>query len=147
MDEVLELCRQAVANGVARLCACPHAFGRLGCPGPRALDALGELREPLRREGIPLEVAQGMECLLVPDLAERVAAGRVLTLAGSPYLVVELPDDLAPAPAACVLFELALAGVAPGRRPTAARAARQGDESPGCVSEDRRFGPLIVRRC
>jgi protein-tyrosine phosphatase len=113
MDEALELCRQAVADGVDRICACPHSFGRLHCSKERALEVLGELRGALNREGIPLKVEQGMECMLTPELPSEIAAGRVLTLARSRYLAVELPSGLLPSYAGKVLFEVGLAGMVP----------------------------------
>jgi protein-tyrosine phosphatase len=54
-----------------------------------------------------------MECFLVPDIVERIRAGEVLTLAGSRYLVLELPFDLLPVYTNEVLFQISLTGLVP----------------------------------
>jgi len=114
LDAALMLCRQAREDGISRVCACPHAFGsRHHCTPSRALVALAELKAALGRDGVDLEVAQGMECLLVPDLPRRIDAGEVLTLAGSRYLAVELPFEVLPVYCQKVLFQISLAGLTP----------------------------------
>ena len=113
MDEAMDLCRQAVADGVGKACACPHAFRTYRPKPERILAGLTELREALRAEGIPLEVGQGMECHLVPELPGLIAAGEILTLAGSRYLAVELPFESLPPNPEEVLFRVALAGLVP----------------------------------
>jgi tyrosine-protein phosphatase YwqE len=55
MDEALDLCRQAVEDGVGKACACPHAFRTYRPKPERILASLTELRGALRAEGIPLE--------------------------------------------------------------------------------------------
>ncbi|MDQ7794343.1 MAG: CpsB/CapC family capsule biosynthesis tyrosine phosphatase [bacterium] len=114
LAKAIALCRQASEDGITRACACPHAFNpRYHCRAADALAALTRLQDALRDEGIPLEVAQGMECLLVPDLAGRVERGEVLTLAGSRYLAVELPFESIPIFSRDVLFQVSLAGLVP----------------------------------
>jgi len=54
-----------------------------------------------------------MECMLTPELPDEIAAGRVLTLAGSRYVAVELPSGLDPTFAGKVLFEVCLTSVVP----------------------------------
>ncbi|MCL6581091.1 MAG: hypothetical protein K6U08_05680 [Firmicutes bacterium] len=114
LDEALTLAGQAVAAGVVRVCSGVHSRwpGRESDP-KRLSDALACLRDGLRREGLALEVAEGMECLLDPDLPARVERGEVLTLAGSRYLGVELPPGVDLAAAGRVLFNLSLVGVVP----------------------------------
>ena len=113
MDEALDLCRQAVEDGVGKACACPHAFRTYRPKPERILASLNELRDALRAEGIPLEVGPGMEYPLVPELSGLIAAGEVLTLAGSRYLAVELPLGSLPPNPEEVLFRVALAGLVP----------------------------------
>jgi len=114
LDEALALAGQAVAAGVVRACAGVHSAWLPREGGHELLsEALASLREALRGNGVGLEVAEGMECVLDPDLPARVKRGEVLTLAGSRYLGVELPPGVDLAAAGKVLFNLSLVGVVP----------------------------------
>lgn len=90
----LEMARLAVESGVAAMIATPHC----NLPGSGALlwaDALTrctrELSHALEEQGIPLRLYAGMEIFGTPDTAEKLRRGKLCTLAGSRYPLIEFP--------------------------------------------------------
>ncbi len=90
----LEMARLAVESGAAAMIATPHC----NLPendAPLWADALTrraqELARTLEEQGIPLRLYAGMEIFGTPDTAEKLREGRLCTLAGSRYPLIEFP--------------------------------------------------------
>lgn len=92
MEESLELLAIAADSGVHTLIATPHCnipdeFENYASP------ELTELFERLDREraeaGIPLRLCRGMEIFATPELPELLRTGRVWTLNGTRYFLME----------------------------------------------------------
>lgn len=92
----LDMARAAVQSGVEWICATPHCCRHYGWNGGWAQDVqkvLERFRRELELQNIPLRVAAGMEVCATDRLPELFDAGRILTLAGSRYLLLEFYFD------------------------------------------------------
>ena len=86
LEESLRMADLAVRSGVTAIVATPH------CAGDRTEEVrerLAYLRAGLRSAGIPLRVYAGMEIFGSPHTAEMLRQGKLLTLAGSRYPLIE----------------------------------------------------------
>ena len=91
MEESCRMARLAAESGVTALAATPH------CAPPQFANFAGaelerrfrRLRERLAQEKIPLRLHTGMEVFATPELPRQLNEGRLLTLGGSRYLLVE----------------------------------------------------------
>jgi len=114
LDESLAMARVAVADGI-RVTACtPHIY-----PGMYENSAVGirqaitVLREALQKAGIPLQLVEGADVHLTPDLLDGLRAGRIPTLNGTRYFLFEPPHHVAPPRLENVVFDLVSAGYVP----------------------------------
>ncbi len=98
--------------GFTRLVATPHLDGPLSPEYRRQAETLAAALRPIGRSH-KVEVDQGYEIQLDPDLARRLAAGAPVSLAGSRTVLVELPFNGWPLHAEQSLFELQAAGFRP----------------------------------
>ena len=110
----LAMARIAVADGI-RVTACtPHIYPGLyenEAAGIRA--AITAFRQVLAEEGIALELVEGADTHLAPDLLARLKAGSVPTLNGSRYFLFEPPHHVAPPRLEDSVFGLLTAGFVP----------------------------------
>jgi len=114
LAEALAMARVAVADGI-RVTACtPHIY-----PGMYENDAAGiraaiaALREELIREDIPLQLVEGADVHLTPDLLGGLRSGRIPSLNGTRYFLFEPPHHVAPPRIENVVFDLVAAGYVP----------------------------------
>ena len=96
MQDTLEMARMAVENGIMVMVATPH------CNIPGAYDnyydekykeTFKRVEEELEAHGIPLILLPGMEVFATPDLPELLKQGKIQSINGSRYLLLELPFD------------------------------------------------------
>lgn len=110
----LEMARIAVADGITTIFCTPHIYPGLyenhGVDIRRRVD---ELQEILREAGIALELSFGADTHLVPELLEGVRTGRIPTLAGGRYLLIEPSHHVRPPRFRESVFELIGAGYVP----------------------------------
>jgi protein-tyrosine phosphatase len=114
LAEALAMARMAVADGIKVAACTPHIYPGLyknDTAGIRA--AIAGFRLALRDEGIDLELVEGADIHLAPDLLQRLRAGEIPTLAGSRYLLFEPPHHVAPPRLEESLFALLTAGYVP----------------------------------
>lgn len=110
----LEMARMAVADGIEVMACTPHIY-----PGLYMNDAAGiraardALQGSLDEAGIPLQLTIGADVHLVPGLLEGLRAGRVPSLHGTRYLLLEPPHHVAPPRFAESVFNLVAAGYVP----------------------------------
>ena len=90
----LEMARLAVESGVTAMIATPHC-NLPGSGEPLWADTLmrcaQELSCVLEEREIPLRLYAGMEIFGTPDTAEKLREGKLCTLAGSRYPLIEFP--------------------------------------------------------
>ena len=115
-EESCAMARLAVESGVTDIAATPHC----NAPDPfynyadSALHArFARLRQRLEREQIPLRIHEGMEVFTTPELPRLLDEGRLLTLGGTRYLLIEFAFGETPWFAAQTLESIAARGLTP----------------------------------
>ena len=86
LRESLAMARMAVDSGVTAMVATPH------CVDDRRRNVYAAwqlLREALQENGIPLKLFPGMEIFGTPDTAKLLREGKLFTLNGSHYPLIE----------------------------------------------------------
>lgn len=98
LDDSLAMARIAVADGIHTLACTPHIYpGMYMNDGPGITHACGCLQAELDHHGIALKLVVGADVHLVPGLIEGLRSGRVPTLHGSRYFLLE-PSHTTPPP-------------------------------------------------
>jgi protein-tyrosine phosphatase len=130
MEESMQMLSIAEAEGITHIVATPHY--RPGRPhaGPQAIrSCLAQVKETASERGIGTALYAGNEVLFHSGMEEALDGGRILTMNGSPFVLVEfLPGDR------FLYIRNALDGImAMGYRPVLAHAERY-----GCMLADRK---------
>src|SRR5690348_6471940 len=93
----LEMARIAHADGIRTIACTPHIYpGMYDNDAPGIRTAIAALQAELDAAGIGLRLVEGADVHLDTDLAGAIRGGRVPTLAGSRYLLLEPPHHVAP---------------------------------------------------
>ncbi len=114
VEEAVALARALVEEGVHAAVATPHyndEFPQYAAAEIR--ERVYDLQQVLNRYNIPLRLCAGHEALIKPGLVEDIQAGRVATLNGSRYLLLELWNNSWVPETERVIFELRAAGIVP----------------------------------
>ncbi len=114
LDMSLAMARIAVNDGIRTIACTPHIYPGLyenTASGIRA--AIANLQGEFDKREIPLRLLEGADVHLEPDLAASIRGGRVPTLAGSRYLLLEPPHHVAPPGFQDAVFKLMVAGYVP----------------------------------
>lgn len=110
----LAMARCAVADGITVTACTPHIYPGLYENNRAGIAAaIAGLQQRLHDEGIPLTLTIGADTHLAPDLVEGIRGGRIPTLNGSRYLLLEPPHHVAPPRFEDSLFQLMTAGYVP----------------------------------
>jgi protein-tyrosine phosphatase len=110
----LAMARQASADGVREIVCTPHVFdGKFEVPRARAEAALVELQRALDAEAIPLRLHLGSDCHLDPRIFDPPAEQQAITVAGTKYLLIEMPHELVPPQFEETVFKLRTRGIVP----------------------------------
>lgn len=113
--EALETLRQVAAAGITHVVATPHVITGVYTSEPDAIrEGTARLQELADGEGVAVRVLPGAEYYLEPEVLERHAQGRLITLndAGR-YVLVELPAQEVPGYVEQLLFNLVVEGLTP----------------------------------
>src|SRR5260370_357668 len=114
LEEALALARALVQEGIHTAIATPHYNDEF--PRRSALEIqtrVNDMQYALDRCGIPLRLFPGHEVLIKSGLVEDIQAGKLATLNGGRYLLLELwPSTWIPETER-VIFELRAAGIIP----------------------------------
>lgn len=115
LEESIDFCRMAAADGVGTIVATPHMrYDTFPNTRPAIFEAQRRVRDQLDKESIPIRLVAGAEVHLAPDVAERCGRGDLITYADAgKYLLLELPYQQFPAKVEEVVFQLRLQGVTP----------------------------------
>ncbi len=138
LREALAMARMAVDSGVRRMVVTPH------CADDRRKEigsALSLLKEALGEYHIPLGLYPGMEIFGTPDTARLLQEGKLLTLNGSRYPLVEFSFYSTGGPETQILQSILDAGF----RPVVAHPERYVyiQESPELVNRWKKMGCLF----
>ena len=110
----LEMARIAVADGITTTFCTPHIYpGLYENHGPDIRRRVDDLQEILRDAGIALELSFGADTHLVPEVREGLRTGRIPTLGGSRYLLLEPSHHVRPPRFKESVFEIIGAGYVP----------------------------------
>jgi protein-tyrosine phosphatase len=110
----LKMASQAVDGGTNIMACTPHIY-----PGMYMNDAAGiaagiaALQAALDQAGIALKLVQGADVHLVPEVLEGLQSGRIPTLNGSRYFLLEPSHHVAPPRFEDSVFEIMAAGYVP----------------------------------
>jgi protein-tyrosine phosphatase len=114
IEEALALARVLVEEGVHTAIATPHYNDEFQ---PRSAaeirERVHELQQVLDHHGIPLRLFAGHETLIKPGLVEDIQTGRLATLNGGRYLLLELWNSTWLPETERVIFELRAFGIVP----------------------------------
>ncbi|PTL37367.1 tyrosine-protein phosphatase [Alkalicoccus saliphilus] len=114
LEDAVEMAEAAAAAGITKLIATPHhQSGTFYNPGRTIKQETKKLNNELQKRNIALEVYPGQEIRLHGEIIQELQAGSAITLAASPYVLVELPEDQVPTYAANVFYDLQMAGYKP----------------------------------
>ena len=114
LQMALKMAGIARDDGITDVVCTPHIYPGMyenDAPGIRA--AVASLQTHLDAAGIDLRLAVGADAHLVPELGAGIETGRVPTLAGSRYLLLEPPHHVAPPRFEETVFELMASGLVP----------------------------------
>ena len=114
LDMALEMARMAVADGITTVACTPHIYpGMYDNTGDGIRAAIEAFRGELAARDIDLKLVEGADVHLDQGLTESIRAGRIPTLAGSRYLLLEPPHHVAPPRFEETVFQLMVAGYVP----------------------------------
>jgi protein-tyrosine phosphatase len=114
LDMSLEMAKIAVDDGIHTIACTPHIYPGMyenTASGIRA--AISTLQYEFDQRDIPLRLIEGADVHLEPGLGASIKSGRVPTIAGSRYLLLEPPHHVAPPRFEDSVFELMAANYIP----------------------------------
>ena len=93
LDESVLLVRELMRYGVTDVVATPHFVNESIYTSPRKENTklLTKLRKRLKNEGLDVKIHLGNEIYIDPEIDSLIADGLVSKMAGSKYILVELP--------------------------------------------------------
>ena len=93
--ETFRMLQEAVADGIDRIICTPHMTpGVYEFPAETFMAHFSEAQEYIRREGLPLQLYCGAEVLYTDNTPRLLKEGRIPTMAGTKYVMVEFsPTD------------------------------------------------------
>jgi len=94
LGESLAMCRMAAADGIRVVVAMPHTLNGVYCnEGEAVREAVAELQEAVRGEGLSLEILPGSDVHVDPAVKAMIRDGRVMTINDTGRAVMlEFPD-------------------------------------------------------
>jgi len=114
IEEALALARALVQEGIHTAIATPHFNDMFPQRSAVEIKArVSGLQQVLNYQHIPLRLFAGHEALIKPGLIEDIQAGRLSTLNGSRYLLLELWNQSQLPEVERVIFELRAFGITP----------------------------------
>ncbi|MBO7747820.1 tyrosine protein phosphatase [Paenibacillus sp. MWE-103] len=113
-NEAVEMAVQAVNQGIHAIIATPHhGNGVFETPPSVVNQSVGALNELFQRQGLPVAVYSGQEIRVHDGLLDEWEHNGLLTLAGSRYILLELPSNHVPGYFMDMLYEFAIRGIIP----------------------------------
>jgi protein-tyrosine phosphatase len=115
LEEAVEMCRIAVADGIRTIVATPHMLnGIFEVDRQAVLESVQGLCQALDQESIPLQILPGADVHLDQSVPARLNRGELVTVADlGRHLLLELPQDTVPEGVGDLLFQVQVKGVTP----------------------------------
>jgi protein-tyrosine phosphatase len=115
MDESMEMLALAGQGGISQMIATPHSAHLVGKVYRQAdiVQGVCELQQHLDEARLGLQIFPGIEVHIAPDMDKELREGSAFTLAGSRYLLLELPFSTYPLYTEQVIIDLRQRGIVP----------------------------------
>ncbi|MDZ4164454.1 MAG: CpsB/CapC family capsule biosynthesis tyrosine phosphatase [Smithellaceae bacterium] len=114
LDEAMEMCLRAAAEGVRTIVATPHFKpGTYECAGADILAAVAALNEAIEKEGLELRICTGAEVAVSPEMQACLKPGGYLTINNGRYFLAEFPPLSVPSHWDAFLLSFLDAGMRP----------------------------------
>jgi len=114
LPDTLEMASIAVADGIRTIFCTPHIYpGLYENKGPDIRRRVGLLQLVLQDRGIDLNLSYGADVHLVPEIFDGLRTGRIPTLGGSRYLLLEPSHHVRPPRFTETVFAIIGAGYVP----------------------------------
>ena len=116
LDEAFDMVVMAAGCGVQALVATPHSnhdMGFVNYDSDSLAAKFNQLCKMLKEEHIPIQLFRGMEIWASTDIVEKLSYGKLLTMNGTRYVLVEFAFDEEPWWIEAVLREMLCAGYLP----------------------------------
>jgi len=113
METSIGMGRIAAEEGITAIISTSHSEESAALGYAEAQRRFGEVRAAWAEAGLDIRLELGVEIFLAPDTPGEMKSGKLWTLAGSSYVLVELPYQPWPAYTERILFDLQLAGYVP----------------------------------
>ncbi|MCZ2257295.1 tyrosine-protein phosphatase [Sporosarcina sp. G11-34] len=98
IEESIQLIELAIAEGITDIIATPHAYSpHFDVSKAQVQEKLALLDNALKERNIPMNLHAGQELRIKDFLIEKLEAKEALSLAGSKYVLLELPSSAIPA--------------------------------------------------
>ncbi|NQX45855.1 tyrosine protein phosphatase [Paenibacillus tritici] len=113
-DAALGMAQDALNDGISTVVATPHhANGVYMNPAGEIEESVRVLNAKLQEAGNPLLVLPGQEIRIYGDLLDDLERGQLLSLAGSRYILLEMPSSRVPRSMEETCHELIIQGYVP----------------------------------
>lgn len=113
-EEALEMAVQASEQGIEHIIATPHhGNGVFEAPREVVLRHVEEMNEFISKHGVQVTIHTGQEIRVNSELINEWEHNKLLTLANSKYILLELPHNHVPNYFMELLFEFTIRGLVP----------------------------------
>lgn len=114
LQHTLEMLQKAVDEGITAIIATSHSFHPLYHVSPETVyEQNAIIQQQVNKYNIPLKIYSGQEVRLVGELSTLLEERKVLTLANSKYILIELPSHTIPFYTKEIIIKLKLKGIIP----------------------------------
>lgn len=114
LEEALRLAKQAVEQGISTVIATPHHNdGKYFCLCEEVLMSCEQLNDYFNKNNVALRILPGQEVHFFQDIIEEYDHKKLLTLAQSRYILIELPSNYLPDNYEFIFHELLVMGIIP----------------------------------
>ncbi|RHW32119.1 tyrosine protein phosphatase [Neobacillus notoginsengisoli] len=114
LQDSIMMAKVAMEQGITKVIATPHHLNSFDInPKETIIEKVHLLNRKLKEEKVDLEILPGQEVRIYGELLDGVAEGEIQTLAGSDYLLIELPASHVPRYTEKLFFDLQLKGYIP----------------------------------
>lgn len=114
LDIALAMARIAVDDGITHVACTPHIYPGMYDNNTNSIsEAVNSFADKLAEAGIPLTLGVGADVHLVPEVSDGLQSGRIPTINGSRYFLLEPPHHVAPPRFEASVFDLRAMGYVP----------------------------------
>lgn len=116
LADALEMVKQLKEAGFEQIVATPHTlenYGEVDLTAREIGAGVKRLQLEFDKAGVDVRIHPGAEAYIFPEMGKEWEAGRLQTIGGGKYLLIELPSRDIPNYAAQVFFDLQVRGITP----------------------------------